>query len=363
MDFDLSDDQRQMADSLRRYLEDRYDFDHRKAVLADTGHDAQLWAGLADLGLFWMGISEPAGGMGGGAVDLMTPFEAIGQALLTEPVLPCLLAGRLVDRLDPDPAAVLGPVMAGTRRLALAWLEDGGRWQADHVATRARPDGAGWRISGTKRAVVGAPLADDLIVTARTDAGLSLFVVARADAALAPARMIDNRLSADLTLASAPARLLGSDGGALDALEDALDFAAALSCAEAVGVMDFTVATTVEYLKTRKQFGVPLSSFQALQHRCVDMAMAADQARSMAILACARVDEGQAEPRARAVSAAKIVIGDACRLIAQDAVQMHGGIGMTEELKVSHAFRRLTSLAEEFGDTTHHLARFTCLDA
>ncbi len=210
-------------------------------------------------------------------------------------------------------------------------------------------------LDGEKAAVIGAPSADRLVVSARDDDGVALFLVDIGSVSLQAYRTMDERLAADVVLRGAQARRL--EGGRA-ALEGAIDFGAALVCAEAVGAIKFACDTTLEYLKTRKQFGVPIGTFQALQHRMVDMFISLEQARSMACLAASRADAGN-DPRA--ISAAKIRIADAARHVSQEAVQLHGGMGMTEELKVSHAFRRLTVLAREFGDADHHLARLAAL--
>ena len=244
------------------------------------------------------------------------------------------------------------------------------------MSATAKKTTDGWVLDGLKRVVIGAPLADLLVVSARTSgkagdaAGVSLFVVA-ADAkgvSQTAYRTMDNQRAADVRLAGVQVRadaLLGAEGAALPVIEEAVDFATALLCAEAVGAMQFANDTTLEYLKTRKQFGVAIGSFQVLQHRMVEMFVTVEQARSMTYLACSKVDGGAADAteRARVVSAAKIKIADACRQISQEAIQLHGGMGMTEEMKVSHTFRRLTLIGQQLGDADHHLERFAALDA
>ncbi len=377
MDFELSEEQRQLADSVGRYLNDHYDFESRKKIVrSDTGSSDAVWRQLAEFGVLSIPFSEQAGGFGGGAVDLMSAMQAIGSALVVEPVLATVLAGRLIDRAGSaaQRAELLPPVVEGARRLAFAHTEDGARYRLENVSTTARRSGDGWVLDGLKRVVVGAPVAELLVVSARTSGragdaqGVSLFVVAAnaKGVSMTPYRNVDNQRAADVKLDGVQVRadaLVGAEGQALAAIEEAVDFATALQCAEAVGAMQFANDTTLEYLKTRKQFGQPIGAFQALQHRMVEMFVTTEQARSMSYLACSKVDTTtDAAERGRIVSAAKIKIADACRQISQESIQLHGGMGMTEEMKVSHTFRRLTTIAQQFGDVDHHLDRFASLD-
>jgi alkylation response protein AidB-like acyl-CoA dehydrogenase len=234
------------------------------------------------------------------------------------------------------------------------------------VKATAKKSGSAWTLDGEKRVVLGAPAAGKLVVSAVAPAGLSLFLVEAKAAKMKPYRTLDEMRAADVALANTPGELLGAEGKALPVIEEAVDFATALVCAEAVGAMKFSCDATLEYLKTRKQFGVPIGTFQALQHRIVDMVVAYEQAKSMAFLACSKADASSDSPadvaeRARAISAAKIKVADNARLISQEAIQLHGGMGMSEELKVSHSFRRLTVIAQQFGDADHHLERFARL--
>ncbi|HEY5898821.1 MAG TPA: acyl-CoA dehydrogenase [Burkholderiales bacterium] len=361
MNFDYSEEQQLLADSVRRYLAKSYDFEARKKIVAGEGWSAEAWAQFAQIGLTGVPISAEHGGFGGGAVDLMGVMEAFGEALVVEPYLSLVLAARLIERggSAAQKQALLPVVVEGRVKLAFAHQEEGARYAVDAVRTKATRKGAGWLLEGEKRAVTGAPLAEHLVVSARAGDGIALFLIDRAKAQVRARRTMDERLAGDVVLHGAQAERI--DGG-LPAIEEAMDFGTALVCAEAVGVMKFACDTTLEYLKTRKQFGVPIGTFQALQHRMVDMFIALEQARSMACLACSTVDGG-ASPAAvaRSISAAKIKIADAARHISQEAVQLHGGMGMSEELKVSHAFRRLTVIAREFGDADHHLARFASL--
>jgi alkylation response protein AidB-like acyl-CoA dehydrogenase len=376
MDFETSDEQQQLADAFAKLLANEYGFEQRKAIVASpAGTSDRIWAAFAEMGLTAIALPEGDGGFGGGAVDMMPLMMACGEALVVEPLLDHVVGARLVSRLGSAAQrdALLGGAIDGTRRLTLAAHEPQRRYALAPAATTARHDGAGWVIDGAKCVVVGAPGARTLLVPARTagqadDAhGVSLFVVDR-DAAgvhLNACRTVDAQRAADLVLKGVRVgddALLGEPGGALAAIDEAADFATALLCADAVGAMAYANETTLEYTKTRKQFGVPIASFQVLQHRMVEMAITLEQARSMAILAAAKVDAAtDARERMRAVSGAKVKIADAARLISQESVQLHGGMGMTEELKVSHTFRRLTILAQRFGDADHHLERYAAL--
>jgi len=348
MNFDYNEEQQLLADSVRRYLAKSYDFEARKKIVAGQGWSPEAWAQFAEMGLMGLPLSAEHGGFGGGAVDLMGVMEAFGEALVVEPYLPLVLAVRLHE---------LPGVVEGKTKLALAHSEKGARFSIDTVKTRASKKGAGWVLDGEKAAIIGAPVADHLVVSARDESGIALFLVDIGKVSLQAYRTMDERLAADVVMRGAEAKRI--DGGRKE-LEETIDFGTALVCAEAVGAMKFACDTTLEYLKTRKQFGVPIGAFQALQHRMVEMFISLEQARSMACLAASKADAGS-DPRA--ISAAKIKIADAARHVSQEAVQLHGGMGMTEELKISHAFRRLTVLAREFGDADHHLARFSTISA
>jgi len=378
MNFELSEEQRLMAESVGRYLSDQYDFESRKKIIqSDTGASEAVWRQLAEMGVMSIPFSEAAGGFGGGAVDLMSAMQSIGTALVVEPVLATVLAGRLLDRAGSaaQKAEILPPVIEGARKLAFAHTEDGARYRLSHVAATATRSGDGWVLSGLKRVVLGGPLAELLLVSARTSGavgdatGISLFVVAASakGVSMTSYRTIDNQRAADVKLDGVQVRadaIVGAEGSALPVIEEAVDFASALQCAEAIGAMQFANDTTLEYLKTRKQFGAPIGTFQALQHRMVEMFVTVEQARSMAFLACSKVDTtADARERSRVVSAAKIKIADACRQVSQESIQLHGGMGMTEEMKVSHTFRRLTMIAQQLGDADYHLDRFAALDA
>ncbi len=377
MNFDYSDEQQQLADSVRKYLGSAYDFEKRKAILnSDPGLSEPVWTAFAEMGLTAIALPEADGGFGGGAVDLMAVMEACGEALVVEPLLDVVgLASRLVARAGSaaQRAALLPGVIDGTMRLAFASTEAGGRYGLAPAVTTARAVADGWVLDGDKRVVVGAASAQRLIVSARTGGAagdaqsVSLFIVdpQAAGVSLNPSRTVDGLRVADVRLTGVVLggdALLGPLGGAMPHIEEATDFACALLCADAIGAMKSANDATLDYMKQRKQFGVPIASFQVLQHRMVEMYIATEQARSMAILAASTVDAGgDPTTRARAVSAAKIKIADAARQVSQESVQLHGGMGMTEELKVSHTFRRLTMIAQRFGDVDHHLERYAAL--
>ncbi len=373
MNFELNEDQRLLADSVRRVIERHYDFEARKKIVASSeGFSAAVWATMAELGLLGLAIGEDHGGFGGGAADLVAVMEAIGEGLMLEPFAATVSLARLVERSGSDTqrAALLPGVIAGSTMFALAWAERDSRYDLAGATTSARRDGEGWVLQGEKVAVLGVPAAGKIVVTARSSGapgardGLSLFLVdAKASGvSLKTYRTQDGMRAADLVLGDVRVgadALLGVEGDGLAALEEAVDFANALVCAEAVGAMKSACDATLEYLKTRKQFGVPIGAFQALQHRMVDMCISTEQARSIAYLACARVDAAvDARERARVVAAARVKISDAARHVGQESIQLHGGMGMTDEMKVSHTFKRLTMISQAFGDADHWLERF-----
>ncbi len=374
MNFDYNEEQQLLAASVKRFIDKDYTFEARRRILeSNEGYSNAIWSTFAEIGLLGLPLSSEVGGFGGGAVDMMSVMEAIGEALVVEPYLSTVgLGAQFVARAGTDAQrqALLPLVGAGKLKMAFAQTETGARYELAHVATRARATGAGYTISGEKRIVLHAPCADQLIVSARTSGGdtdregISVFVIdARAPGvSMNACRTVDELRAADVILRDldVPAgALVGREGGGLALIEEVVDYATALLCAEAVGAIKYANDATLEYLKTRKQFGVPIGSFQALQHRMVDMVISGEQAKSMAGLACAKVDSAtDAVERKRIVSAAKIKIADACRHVAQESIQLHGGMGMSDELKISHTFRRLTMIAQQFGDADHHLERF-----
>ena len=369
MDLSLSDEQVMLRDTLTRYLAQSFAFDPHRERDAET-----LWQALGrDLGVLGATLPTDAGGLGGGAVETMVIADALGEALAPVPYIEtAVIAAGLLRRVDGDRAAALLPAIAdGSVRAVLAANEADSRQALEAVATTAKQSGNGWQLDGEKVVIGGAPGADWLLVTARTSGatrdvrGVSLFLVPATADGLSrhDYRLIDGLPASDLTLVGVqlPAdALLGSEGGALPLLEQARDEGIAALCAEAAGLTRKMLADTVAYTKERRQFGQPLASFQALQHRMVDMFIAVEQATSAAYLAALHLDD-EAADRARAIAAAKATVADAVRFVGQNAVQLHGGMGMTDELAVGHYFRRATAIEQQFGAADHHAKRYAAL--
>jgi alkylation response protein AidB-like acyl-CoA dehydrogenase len=372
MDFELSDEQRQLADSLERLLGQQYGIEQRRAIVrSDEGASPAMWGRFAELGILSLPVSEAAGGFGGGAVDLMRPMALIGEALVVEPVLAQLVAARLLDRAlagrSGEAADLLQQAVTGEQRLA--WARPS---SFDEGPCTATPTDGGWTLQGTCTGVIGAAGADWLLLDAGDGDDAAVFLVQATAAGIErrALRALDDQPAADLRLSGVrvpDTQRIATGAAAREAIEEASDFASALLSAEAVGLVDFACRTTLEYLKTRKQFGTTIGSFQALQHRIVDLFVELEQVRSMAALACSKVDAaaaGQipAVERQKAVAAARVLVGKAADKVAQESVQLHGGMGMAEELKISHTFKRLTLLARQFGDVDHFLDRFVAAD-
>jgi len=371
MNFDLSDEQRMLKDSVDRLIADQYDFESRKRHAAQPdGWSRDIWGQFAEMGLLALPFSEEDGGFGGGPVETMIVMEAFGRGLVLEPYLSTvILCGNLL-RLggSPEQRAELIPQIAGGELLmAFAHGEAQARFDLADVAATARQEGDAWVLNGAKRYVVHGDCSDRLIVSARVSGGrrdrdgIALFLVdARAPGVSRRGYVMQNGMrAADVNLANVrvPAEaLLGAAGKALPTIERVVDIATAAICTEAVGSMERATDITVEYLKVRKQFGVTIGSFQALQHRAVDMLVAVEQARSMAMFATMMADEEDSAERAKSISAAKVQIGKSAKFVGTQGVQLHGGIGVTEECQVGHYYRHLTVLEMLFGDTDHHLA-------
>ena len=372
MDFIFTDEQRQLRETLARFLGQRYGFEMRQKVLrSETGWRPEIWQALAqELGILGVALPEEVGGFGGGPVDNMIVMEELGRALVVEPYLETIVVGAgLLRRSGGEAAtALIERIIEGEAITALAWSEPGVRTNAADVATSAKRDGEGWRLSGRKAVVVGAPWASDLLVTARTAGGqrdrdgISLFLInSKADGvAMRDYATVDGRRAAEIALDDVVVggeALLGAEGGALPHVEAVLDEARVALCAEALGVMSELQRQTIDYVGQRKQFGVAIGKFQVLQHRLVDMFMALEQSVSITYMATLRLGEPEAA-RMRAVSAAKAFVSKSCRFVGQNAVQTHGGIGMTDELALSHYFKRASMIEAELGSYDWHLARY-----
>ncbi|MBC7501097.1 MAG: acyl-CoA dehydrogenase family protein [Herminiimonas sp.] len=369
MDFTFTQEQQQFSDALRRWVDRDYTFDHRKKIVySDSGVSDAAWTTLTELGMTALPVPEEQGGFSGSAIDLLVVMHEIGRGLVVEPYFATVLGAQFL-KLAGGHEALLEQVAAGELKLAAALGEKQSRHDLFDIATTATANAAGYVITGTKTVVIHGGQANKIIVSARTAGatrdtdGISLFVV-DADAAglsLRDYRTIDCQRAADITFDNVQvsnAALLGTAGAGWDVLDAAADYGVTLLCAEAVGAMEALNAATLDYMKTRQQFGVPIGKFQALQHRMAEMFMQLEQARSMATLAAVKVSSTDANERRRTVSAAKARIGQAMKYVGQQAVQLHGGMGVTNELPAAHHFKRLTMIELTLGDTDHHLARF-----
>jgi len=369
MNFEFKEEQLQLADALKRWIARDYGFEARRAIVqSSAGVSEQAWATLAELGLTALPVPEEQGGFAGDAVDMFVVMQELGRGLVVEPYFATVLGAEFV-RLGGSHAALLERVATGELKLACALGERQSRHDMRDIATRAEQAGDGWRLSGEKKVVLHGAQAGVLVVSARSaggqrdEDGITLFAVP-ADAPglrIVEYRMLDGQRAADVHLDGVQVgaeALIGAPGDGWAILEAALDYGAGLLCAEAVGAMDALFAATLDYLKTRQQFGVPIGKFQALQHRMADMYIHLEQARSMAMLAAVRLRGDNAAERRQAVSAAKYRVGQAARFVGQQAVQLHGGMGVTDELPAAHYFKRLSTIELTLGDADHHLARF-----
>lgn len=357
MDFDFTDEQVQLRDAVQRWADKGYDFERRRGIVAAGGFDAGAWRELADLGLTGLTVPEAHGGLGLGPVEAMVVMEALGQGLVMEPLAQTLMASAVLQRhADEALQAEWLPRLVAGERMVLAHTERGARHRLDACATTAAADGGGWRLSGAKQVVPAGDQTDAWLVPARLDGARALFLVERgaAGASATGYPTQDGSRAADLVLDGTPARLVSRDGDA--ALAWAVDVGIALASAQAVGVMDRTLALTLEYLNTRKQFGVPIASFQALRHRMADMKMQQELGRSMSYYASLKLNAAP-EERRMAMARAKYQLGVAMRFVGQNAVQLHGGIAVTDEYIGSHYFKKLTQLELTFGDSLHHLGQ------
>ncbi len=358
MDFDFTDDQEQLRDAVRKWVDKGYDFERRRGIAKAGGFSREAYGQLAELGLTGLYIPDDHGGLGMGPVEGMVVMEELGRGMVLEPLAQTLMAGALLSSHAPDrlKSDWLSKIASGESLVVLAYQERAARYRFETCEAKAAAVGNTWALTAIKSIVPAGDQADAFIVPALADGKMALFLVQRAAAGVATRGYgtQDGARAAEVTLTNAPASLITRDG--LAALAHAIDIGIAASCAEAIGVMDKTLAVTVEYLNTRKQFGVAIGSFQALRHRVADMKMQLELARSMSYYASLKLN-APADERRRAMARAKYQLGVSMRFVGQQAVQLHGGIGVTDEYIVSHYFKKLTQLEMSFGDTLHHLGQ------
>ena len=371
MDFSFTEEQSMLRDTVASYLADHYDFDKRRAAVGkEPGWRPEVWKAFAEeLGILGAPFSEELGGLGGGPIDNMIVMEEFGKALVVEPYLGTVVIGGgfLKHSGHAGAADLIGSVIEGKTLFAFAQAEPQSRYNLASVATTAKMDGAGWTLNGHKAVVMGAPFATHLIVTARTSGGerdaggISVFLVDKSAKGVTTRDYptVDGNRASEVYFENVSVgadALIGTADNGLPLVEKVVDEAIAAVCAEACGVLSRLHTGTLEYTKQRKQFGAPISSFQVLQHRMVDMFINVEQAISMTYMANIKVSD-DAE-RAKAASAAKVQIGKACRFVGQNAIQLHGGMGMTDEMAIGHYFKRATMIESAFGSVDHHLARY-----
>jgi len=376
MDFNFTEEQGMLRDSLAKMIRDQYDFDTRRKVVASAeGWRKDMWMQFAELGLMMAPFSEEDGGLGGGSIDAMVVMEEFGKGLVVEPYVPSVVCGGgfLKRGTDAQKEEYLSGVMSGENIFAFAYAEPRGRYNLADLETTAKKDGSGFVINGHKAVVIGAPWATHLIVTARTSGGrrdangVTVFVVEKSAPGITTRDYptVDGRRASEVyfeNVSVGAEAVIGDVDNGLPLIELVSDEAIAALCAEACGAMKVAQNMTVEYSRQRKQFGTPIGKFQVLQHRMVDMFMEAEQSVSMTYMATLKLDE-DAVTRKKAASAAKVRIGQGGRFVGQQAIQIHGGMGMTDELAVGHYFKRLTMIDSEFGNVDHHLKRYTDLSA
>lgn len=375
MDFNFTEEQTLLRDSVAGFLRDKYSFDTRRAIVkSDTGWRADYWQAFAhELGILGAPISEHLGGLGGGATESMIIMEEFGKALVVEPYLgTVVIGGGFLKHSNYSAAAdIIGGIIEGKITLAFAYAEPQARYNWSDLMTTAKADGTGYVLNGHKAVVVGAPWASHLIVTARTGGsqreaqGVSVFLVDKTLPGIVTRDYptVDGQRASEVyfeNVALGADALIGSEGAGLPLVTKVLDEANAAICAEAVGCLRKLHEGTLDYARQRKQFGAPIASFQVLQHRMVDMFIQVEQAVSMTYMATIKLDESDHE-RAKAISAAKVQIGRACKFVGQNAIQIHGGMGMTDELAIGHYFKRATMIEGLFGSVDHHLRRYETL--
>jgi alkylation response protein AidB-like acyl-CoA dehydrogenase len=378
MNFDLTEDQKMLVESVSNFVKKQSPVGRLRAMREDPiGYSKDIWAQMGEFG--WLGVAFPeaAGGLGGSFIDVALILEQLGTVLAPEPIIPLLVAGTAILRAgsDEQKERLLAPALSGTASLALAYAEEASRFNVAHVKTRAERSGDGYVLTGAKRWVLNGHAADTIVVSARTsgadsdEEGISLFALDRASTEglrVTPVKTMDGHHAAMIALDGArvtEAQRLGEEGRGFAALDEAMDVGAAAACAEGLGIMKTVLAMTADYLRTREQFGVKIGTFQVLQHRAVDMFVETEVNKGMSILASLKVGDPDASERRSAVSAAKAQLAIGGRLVSQQAIQLHGGIGVTDEHDVGLYFKRMHVLNTLFGDEEHHVARFSAQPA
>ena len=374
MDFSFTDEQSMLRDTVASYLADHYSFDQRRTALGkEPGWSPAIWKAFAEeLGILGAPFSEELGGLGGGPIENMIVMQEMGKALVVEPYLGTVVIGGgfLKHSGYAGAEALIAQIIAGEAIFAFAYAEPQGRYNLADLKTTAAKDGAGYVLNGMKAVVIGAPYATHLIVTARTGGGqrdvqgVSVFIVEKSTAGVTTRDYgtVDGFRASEVTFENVKLgadALVGPEGGAMPLIEKVVDEALAATCAEACGVLARLHEGTLEYTRQRKQFGQPISAFQVLQHRMVDMFIQVEQAVSMTYMATIKL--GDDKERSKAAAAAKVQIGKACKFVGQNAIQLHGGMGMTDEMAIGHYFKRATMIESAFGSTDHHLARYEFL--
>ena len=376
MDFSLTEEQQLLKDSVDRFVRENYEFEtRRKTATTSEGFTDDNWKQMAELGWLAVALPEEFGGIGGGATETMVIMEGFGRGLVLEPFFATVVLGaNLIQQAgnDVQKEDLLPKLAEGNLKLCFAYAERQARFDLNDIETKAEKSGAGYTINGAKGVVFGAAAADKIIVAARTSGdtrdtnGITLFIVDSDATGVSRRDYVTNdalrasEIAFENVFVDASAVLGVADNG-YSVIERVAEFAVAALCAEAVGCMDVLKEETNEYIKTREQFGQPIGKFQVLQHRMVDILINCEEARSMAYVATAMMDSDDAEERARSVAAAKAQIGKSARFVGQNSIQMHGGMGMTDEMKVGHYFKRLTMIDLTFGDQDYHTKRFAAM--
>ena len=375
MDFSLSEEQQLLKDSITQFVDKDYLFDVRqKNIKSELGYSSDFWKTFADLGWLGMPFSESDGGYDGGPIDLMVIMESLGRGLVVEPYIPnVVLAGGLISRLgnEEQKTNFLPKIISGEIQMSLAFSEPQSRFNLSDVITTAKKDGENYILDGYKAVVMNGPSSDTLIVVARTsgtqleEKGLSLFLIdpSAKGVSLRNYSNVDGSKASEVTLEGvevSTSSLLGDEGNIYSVLEEVIDLATLAISAEAVGIMEKMNEITLEYTKTREQFGETLSSFQALQHRMVDTFMAYEQTKSLLLMCAAKLTD-KADDATKAVSALKYQVGIAAKQVGEESVQLHGGMGVTDETNIGHFFKRLTTIRAIFGNTDYHLKRYSAL--